>query len=196
MTMMEEAPAVSVGTPMSLARAVADFAALGARLGYTLQFEHELSAMQRLMPNIPGAPLRGKMALHLLKDRLQTGIYCSLEGALPSRTRLMAARAVYKQLHDILSFSTDGFPADIQSVAFLDAVSGVFHLAQYWIDYPGAHSGFGGTGYAFRRVEGSLDTVLSRLARANSVDLTGIMDEMAKQIRPALTELSVMEWEE
>lgn len=162
-------------------------------LGFSLKYETQLSAMERLIPNFPGFLYRreAQSIVHLLHGDLQSGLYFHLNRAdFPGLERIQAARAVHRHLADILTYTTSDYPDVIQSVVFLDIGSGRFDVIQYWIDYPGDRD------YAYRHVGDTLDSVLTGMSESRSIDLTGWSRFIARVVRPVLSDLAVTDWNE
>ena len=166
---------------------------LGRDLGFSMKLEQHLSAMERLLPNVPQSPFRAEVhrACHFLKHGLQTGLYVDLgNGPCPDRQRVQAARAVHEHLNHVLQHTTRDYPDELQSVVFLDITSGRFRFFQYWMDYLGAND------YAFRFIEESIVSVLDGLAQADSIDLTAWIKPIVRIVRPTLVELALSDWQE
>ena len=109
-------------------------------LGFVLKLERDVSAMERLLPNVPLSPFRPERdtATHLLKAGLQSGLYVDLP-ILCSGPELRLSRvkdrfhttwAIREYLEEAFAFATKHHGSDIQSHVYVDVASGLARFVQ------------------------------------------------------------------
>lgn len=162
-----------------------------AALGYRIQFEHRLKAVERLIPSIIPTPFSGDSAasVHLMKHGIQSGLYLSLRTPVfPTCAGIQSARAVYSYLKESVCAGLALCSPEIQSELFLNIATGEYCVIQCWIDCPTDR------GYVSRYLERSIAPVITGLSRRSSVDLTPWVGRLNDDVRHALNALSRAEW--